>query len=112
MQYSNPAGGALSKELLQDLETIQAVEQKDRATVVHQLLSRSILLWKMDYYLEKYAAGALSLSQAAHGAGVSPWEMMDYASARKVASQYDLSEFQHDWATIRPQPKQTRNSGG
>ena len=112
MQDSDPTGGALPTELIQDLESIQAVEGKDRATVLHQLLSMSILLWKMDHYLEKFAAGAVSLAQAANGAGVTLWEMMDYASARKVASQYDLSEFQHDWATIQPKPEKIHDSSG
>ena len=111
MQYQDPTEGALPTELLQDLETIQAAEHTDRATVVHQLLSKAILLWKMDHYLQMYAAGAVSLAQAARSAGITLWEMMDYASARKVASQFDLSAFQHDWATIRQHRVKGREAG-
>ena len=112
MQYQDPAESVLSPELLRDLETIQAAEHTDRATVVRQLLSKAILLWKMDHYLQMYAAGAISLAQAARNAGTTLWEMMDYASARKVASQYDLSAFQHDWATIRPGTEKSYEAGG
>ncbi len=111
MQYQDPTEGALPSEMLQDLETIRAVEHTDRATVVHQLLSKAILLWKMDHYLQMYVAGAVSLAQAARSAGITLWEMMDYASARKVASQYDLNAFQHDWATIRPSAEKRREAG-
>ena len=38
------------------------------------------------------------------------WEMMDYASARKVASQDDLSEFQHD-CTIRQHMEKGHEAG-
>ena len=77
---------------------------------MRQILSTTILLWKMDHYLQMYAAGAMSLAQAAHSAGKTLWEMMDYANARKVASQYDLSAFQHDWATIQPSAEKRRET--
>ncbi len=112
MQHQDPTEGALPADMLQDLETIQAVEHTDRTTVVHQLLSRAIRLWKMDHYLQMYAVGAISMAQAARNAGITLWEMMDYASARKVASQYDLSAFQHDWATIQQSMEKGREEGG
>lgn len=110
MPYQDPTEEVLSSEILQDLETIQAVEHADRATIMRQLLSRAILLWKMDHYLEMYASGAISLAQAAQRAGITLWEMMDYASARKVTGQYDLSEFQYDWTTIRNHLEHSREA--
>ena len=39
---------------------------------------------------------ARTLAQAARDAGVSLWEMMDYARSRKISAQYDLEDFQLD----------------
>lgn len=110
MPYQDPTEDVLSSEMLQDLETIQAVERTDRATIMRQLLSRAILLWKMDHYLQMYATGSISLAQAAQSAGITLWEMMDYASARRVTSQYDLNAFQHDWITIRKHLENSREA--
>ena len=43
---------------------------------------------------------SVDLSQAARDAGVSLWEMMDYARARKVPAQYDLEDLERDLGTI------------
>ena len=47
-----------------------------------------------------YGDGKLTLARAAHDAGVSMWEMMDYARARKVPAQYDLEDLERDLGTI------------
>ncbi|MYK41660.1 MAG: hypothetical protein F4049_15755, partial [Gemmatimonadetes bacterium] len=76
------------------------VEQSDRSTTVRRLLSKAIQQWKLEHYVRLYGDGKLTLARAAHEAGVSLWEMIDYARARKVPAQYDLEELQCDLGII------------
>ncbi len=55
---------------------------------------------KRPLVIPMYGEGKLSLARAAREAGVSLWEMMDYARQRKIASQYDLEDFQRDFKTV------------
>ena len=49
-----------------------------------------------------YGDGKLTLARAAREAGVSLWEMMDYARTKKIAAQYDLEDFQRDLKIVYP----------
>jgi predicted HTH domain antitoxin len=89
-------GTRLPEDLVRDLETIEHVEQSDRSTTVRKLLYKAVREWKLEHYGRLYGDGKVSLARAAKEAGVSLWEMMDYASARKVAAQYDRDDFVRD----------------
>ena len=77
------------------------VEHSDRSTTVRRLLSNAVRQWKLEHYVRRYGDGKLTLARAARDAGVSLWEMMDYARARKVPAQYDLEDLKRDLGTIR-----------
>ena len=94
-------GTRLPLELVRELELIEDVEQADRSTTVRRLLSKAIQQWKLEHYVRQYGDGKLTLARAAREAGVSLWEMMDYARARKVPVQYDLEDLQRDVKTIQ-----------
>ncbi len=94
-------GARLLAALVRELELIANVEQSDRSTAVRKLLSNAIRQWKLEHYVRLYGDGKLTLARAARDAGVSVWEMMDYARARKVPAQYDLEDLERDFGTIR-----------
>lgn len=73
----------------------------DGSTSVRKLLSNAIRQWKLEHYVRLYGDGKLTLARAARDAGVSLWEMMDCARARKVPAQYDLEDLKDDSATVR-----------
>ena len=100
MKKEQMVGTRLPSELVRELAFIEEVEQSDRSTTVRRLLSKAIQQWKLEHYVRLYGDGKLTLARAARDAGVSLWEMMDYARARKVPAQYDLEEFQRDLGTI------------
>ncbi len=91
----------LPLDLVRELELIEDVEQSDRSTTVRRLLSKAIQQWKLEHYARLYGDGKLTLARAARDAGVSLWEMMDYARARKVPAQYDLEDLNRDLGTIQ-----------
>ena len=91
----------LPLELVRELELIEDVEQSDRSTTVRRLLSKAIQQWKLEHYARLYGDGKLTLARTARDAGVSLWEMMDYARARKVPAQYDLEDLEQDLGAIK-----------
>lgn len=101
MKKEQMVGARLPAALVRELELIADVEQSDRSTTVRKLLSNAIRQWKLEHYVRLYGDGKLTLARAARDAGVSLWEMMDYARARKVAAQYDLEDLKRDLGTIR-----------
>ena len=100
MKKEQMVGTRLPSELVRELAFIEEVEQSDRSTTVRRLLSKAIQQWKLEHYVRLYGDGKLTLARAARDAGVSLWEMLDYARARKVPTQYDLKELQRDLGTI------------
>ncbi len=106
MRKEKMVGTRLSLELVRELELIEDVEQSDRSTTVRRLLSSAIRQWKLEHYVRLYGDGKLTLARAAREAGVSLWEMMDYARARKVPAQYDLEDFQRDVEVLHENSKQ------
>lgn len=100
MKKDRMVGTRLPLELVRELELIEDVEQTDRSTTVRRLLSKAIQQWKLEHYVRLYGDGKLTLARAAREAGVSLWEMMDYARARRVPVQYDLEDLQRDVRTI------------
>ncbi len=100
MKKEQMVGTRLPEELVHDLERIEDAEQSDRSATVRKLLSRAVRDWKLEHYARLYGEGKITLARAARDAGVSIWEMMDYARQKKISAQYDLEDFQKDFKTV------------
>ena len=100
MKKERTVGARLPLELVRELELIENVEQSDRSTTLRRLLSNAVRQWKLEHYSRLYGDGKVTLARAARDAGVSLWEMMDYARTRKTPVQYDLEDFERDLQTI------------
>ncbi len=100
MKKERMVGARLPLELVRELELIENVEQSDRSTTLRRLLSNAVRQWKLEHYSRLYGDGKVTLARAARDAGVSLWEMMDYARTRKTPVQYDLDDLERDLQTI------------
>ena len=100
MKKEQTVSARLPMGLVRELELIEEVEQSDRSTTVRRLLVSAVHDWKFKHYARQYGDGKVTLARAARDAGVSLWEMMDYARARKVPAQYELKDLQRDLETI------------
>ncbi len=100
MKMEQMVGTRLPSELVRALELIENVEQSDRSTTVRRLLSKAIQQWKLEHYASLYGERKVTLARAAREAGVSLWEMMDYARVSKVPFQYDLDDLRQDLEVI------------
>ncbi len=100
MKKEQTVGARLPLGLVRELELIEEVEQSDRSTTVRRLLASAVHDWKLEHCARQYGEGKVTLARAARDAGVSLWEMMDYARSRKVPAQYELEDLQQDLKTI------------
>ena len=100
MKKEQTVGVKLPSGLVRELELIEEVEQSDRSTTVRRLLASAVQEWKLKHHARQYGEGEVTLARAARDGGVSLWEMMDHARARKVPAQYDLADLQRDLETI------------
>ncbi len=100
MKQNSIVGARLPKNLVKELERIEEAEQTDRSTTVRKLLTQAIQHWNLEHCASAYAEGRVSMARAAQDAGVSLWEFHNYLREHKVASQYDLQEFEHDLRAI------------
>ncbi len=94
-------GTRLPESFISDLEKIEEAEQSDRSTVLRKLLAKALRDWKLEHYAQEYGQGRMTFARAAEEAGVSLWEMMDYAKQRKIPSQYSPEDLEHDLKGIR-----------
>ncbi len=101
MKKQRMVGARLPRDLVRDLEAIESAEQSDRSTTIRKLLHSAIAEWKLERHARLYGEGKLTLARAAREAGVSLWEMMDYARQRKIPAQYDLEDFEGDVKAVR-----------
>lgn len=111
MSKEQMVGSRLPPELLKDLETIEKLEQTDRSTTVRKLLRKAIEEWKLEHFARQYGAGKITLARAAHEAGVSLWEIMDYTRQHKIPAQYSLEDLEHDLKVIQKEEATNRASG-
>ena len=100
MKKEQMVGARLPSALVRELELIGEVEQSDRSATVRRLLARAVHDWKLEYYARQYGDRKLTLARAARDAGVSLWEMMDYARSTNIPAQYELEDLQGDLRTI------------
>jgi predicted HTH domain antitoxin len=100
MKQHTMVGTRLPKDLVKELERIEAAEHTDRSTTVRNLLQRAIQQWNLDHYARQYAQGRLSMAKSAEAAGVSLWEFQTYVRQHKLPAQYDTDDFEHDLKTI------------
>ncbi len=100
MKLEQMVGTRLPLDLVHALELIEDVEQSDRSTTVRRLLSKAIHQWKLEHYARLFGERKLTLARAAREAGVSLWEMMDFARESKAPFQYDLDDLHQDLEVI------------
>ncbi len=72
-------------------------EHLDRSTLVRQLLLSALEEKKIEYALQKYKEGEITIGKAAELAGVPLRKMMRLASAKGIPFQYSLSDLEKDF---------------
>jgi predicted HTH domain antitoxin len=56
---------------------------------------------KLEHYAQQYGELKLTLASAATKAGLSVWEFQEYTRLRRIPTQYDHADLEHDLRTIK-----------
>ena len=79
------------------IKNISQIEHLDKSTVVRRLLSKAVQDWQIDYALEQYKDGTITIGRAAQMAGVSLREMIAIAAKKGIPFQYSLDDLKEDF---------------
>ena len=76
----------LSEEEVQKLEQIAAKEKLDRSSLIRKFLLQKLEEYKICEFSELYRKGVVSLQEAATGASVPLYQMMEFIQEEKIRS--------------------------
>jgi predicted HTH domain antitoxin len=77
------------------------IEKLERSAEVRRLLSKALEEAELEYALEKYRKGEITLGKAGKIAGRSVREMMSIAAKREIPFQYSLKELREDFEAAK-----------
>ncbi len=80
-----------------DLLFFTREEKTDKSTIVRRLLATALEEKKIDFALQKYQEGEITLGKAAEIAGVPLRKMMQIVATRRIPFQYSLADLQKDF---------------
>ncbi len=81
---------------LKDIQFFVREEHTDKSTVVRTLLLSGLENKKMEYALEKYQQGEITLGRAGEMVGVPLRKMLVLAAKRGIPFQYSLRDLEKD----------------
>ena len=95
--YENaPVGIRLPKKTLEYLKEVEEEEGLDRSTAARKMLGLGLQEYRKEKALQKYAAGKISISEAAELAGTSIWEFENYAMQHGFKSSYSIEDLEDE----------------
>jgi len=89
-------GIRLPKEVLKQIEKLSKEEMEDRSTVIRKLVLIGYKDLMQRKSAEKYLKGSITLSQAAHKAGLTMWEMENYLVEQGFKSSYSIEDLERE----------------
>ena len=89
-------GIRLPREVLSRIEKLSSEEHEDRSTIIRKLVMLGYSDLVKEKAAEKYRSGRLTLSEAAHQAGLTLWEMETYLVERGYKSAYSVEDLERE----------------
>lgn len=89
-------GIRLPKEILKKIERLSKEEMEDRSTVIRKLVLAGYRDFMQRKALEGYLRGDITLSEAAHQAGLTIWEMERYMVEHGFKSSYSIEDLERE----------------
>ena len=92
-------------EMARDIEFFSKLKKLDKSSITRILLARSLEEEKLDYVLEQYKKGNMTIGKAAEILKKDTREMLIIASKRNIPFQYTLKELKEDFeAALKEKP--------
>lgn len=89
-------GIRLPNEVLSRIEQLSREEHEDRSTIIRKLVILGYADVVKEKAAEKYRSEKMTLSEAAHQAGLTVWEMEKYLVERGYKSAYSIEDLQRE----------------
>ena len=89
-------GIRLPKEMLEKIEKISRKEIEDRSTIIRRLVLLGYLEFMKRKSAEEYIKGDITLSEAAHQANLTLWEMEKYLVENGFKSSYSIEDLEKE----------------
>jgi len=86
----------LNQKTVSELDEIAKLEDKDRSSLLREIIEVGIKAKKVERSIQLYQAGKVSMWKAARLAELSLWEFMEELSARKILVQYSERDLEED----------------
>lgn len=93
-------GIRLDEETISKVDSISKEEEEDRSTVIRKLISRGYKELMKEKAAESYRAGKITLSEAAHKAGLTIWDMEKHLVEKGFKSQYSVEDLMLESAAL------------
>jgi len=88
-------------EMAKDVDYFAKQEKVDRSTITRKLLAKALEEKKIDYALEKFKKGEITIGRAAEIAKKDIREMMMVAAKKGIPFQYSLKELREDFEAVK-----------
>jgi metal-responsive CopG/Arc/MetJ family transcriptional regulator len=94
-------GVRLPKDVLVSIEKLSKEEHEDRSTIIRKLVMVGYADVMKEKAAERYVSGKVTLSEAAHQAGLTVWEMEQYLVGRGFKSSYSIEDLERETRLLR-----------
>lgn len=89
-------GVRLPKEVIEQIEELSREEMEDRSTVIRKLVLIGYKDLMQKKAAQEYLKGRITLSEAAHRAGLTIWEMEKYLVEQGFRSSYSVEDLERE----------------
>jgi predicted HTH domain antitoxin len=88
-------GVRVPRDMLSRIEKLSQEEHEDRSTTIRKLVMIGYASVMREKAARKYLKGDITLSEAAHRAGLSLWDMEKYLVEHGFKSDYSVRDLEH-----------------
>lgn len=88
-------------EMAKDIAFFSKMRKLDKSAITRRLLARSLEEEKLDYALEQYKNGEITIGKAAEMLKKDIREMMIISARRNIPFQYSLKELREDFEAAK-----------
>jgi|SRR3989344_1533597 len=96
----NPIGIRLPKEILEKINKLSKIQMEDRSTLIRKLVTLGYMQLVKEKAAEFYLQGKITLSEAAHQADLTLWEMERFLIERGYKSEYSTEDLEKELALL------------
>ena len=82
----------LEPSLVRSVEEAAKAESLERGTMMRKLLLLALREWRLNYALQRYQSGEISIGRACEESGRSHWEMLDLIQSHGIAYRFNADE--------------------